>query len=346
MEAEGPARARGPLTLAAALLLGALATPACGGAPLGESAEDREAREAVLVRERLWESWTPPVLLWQVTVGVGEGEPSWVMASMTYGATLHATLPAPHDEVLVRAARVVAEIDPGALELPALYEDHRLARRGRLDRLLGAGAWGALRTELGGLLPDTTLRSIRPWVLNLHVARVRMAEAEADADGRRRVAGAASTSSVTSELIERVRARGTATEWLDADPATYIADLEAISQDHWVLALREQLESADAARARAGRLRSAFASRDESRIRAACGETHTNDPEAAVLQSQLVGARAQRWLPTVEEHVRRGGALVLIDACNLLGEGGLLALLYGTGLRIQRLGAPPGTERP
>ena len=30
----------------------------------------------------------------------------------------------------------------------------------------------------------------------------------------------------------------------------------------------------------------------------------------------------------------------------VLGEGGLLALLYGTGLRIQRLGAPPGTERP
>jgi hypothetical protein len=91
--------------------------------------------------------------------------------------------------------------------------------------------------------------------------------------------GAASTSSVTSELIEFARTRGTATEWLDADPTAYIADLEAISQDHWVLALRDQLESADAARARADHLRVAFTSRDESQVRAACAEVNANDPE-------------------------------------------------------------------
>lgn len=331
-----------------ALAIGVLASSlaGCGGAQQGESVEEREAREAALIRQQLRESWTPPVLLWQITVGVGEGQPSWVMASMPYGATLHDALPAPHDQILSRATQVVAEVDPGALELPALYETYHLSRRDRLDRLLGATAWGELHTELGSLLPDASLRTIRPWVLSLHVARIRMAEAEADAEQRRRVAGAASTSSVTSELIELARTRGTPTQWLDADPATYIADYEAIDQAHWVLMLREQLESTDAARTRMEHLRTAFASRDEGQVRSACEEVNDNDPEAAALQHALVGTRATRWLPEVERHVRQGGTLVAVDACTLLGENGLLALLYGSGLRIQRLGAPPGTERP
>ena len=337
-------------TIAAGLVLGSsLLTPTsgCGGAQNGESAEEREAREAALIRQQLRESWTPPVLLWQVAEGaVGQHEASWVMASMPYGATLHDALPAPHDEILDRANHVVAEVDPGALELPALYETYRLSRRDRLDRLLGAGAWAGLRTEVGDLLPEAQLRTIRPWVLSLHIARIRMAEAEADADQRRRVPGAASTSSVTNELIEFARTRGTPTEWLDAEPTTYISDIEAIDQSHWVLALRDQVESADAARARMDHVRVAFASRDESQVRAACAEVNGNDPEAGVQLRAMIGVRAQRWLPEVEQHVRRGGALVAIDACTLLADNGLLALLYGTGLRIQRLGAPPGTERP
>ncbi|MBX7191851.1 MAG: TraB/GumN family protein [Sandaracinaceae bacterium] len=346
MGAEPSARSRALAAgaLAVTTLLGA--AWGCGGGQQTESAEEREAREAALIRQQLHDSWTPPVLLWRVTVGVGESTPSWVMAALPYGATLHDALPAPHDAILDRTTHVVAEVDPGALELPALYESYRLSRRDRLDRLLGAGAWAELRTELGQLLPEATLRTIRPWVLALHVSRIRMAEAEADADQRRRVAGAASTSSVTSELIEFARTRGTETEWLDADPTTYIADYEAIEQAHWVLTLRDELESMDAARARMEHLRTAFASRDESQVRAACAEVNANDPEATLQAHTLIGVRAQRWLPEVERQLRRGGALVAIDACTLLADNGVLALLYGTGLRIQRLGAPPGTERP
>lgn len=340
-----PAPWRGGAFALAALVLTCAAS--CGGAQGGESSEEREAREAALIRQQLRDSWTPPVLLWQVTVGAtGEHEPSWILASLGYGATLHSALPAPHDRILERATHVVAEVDPGALELPALYDTHRLGRRDRLDRMLGAGAWGQLRSEMGQLLPEPALRQIRPWVLALHVSRIRMAEAEADAEERRRVPGAASTSSVTSELIEVARTRGTETAWLDADPATYISDVEGIDDEHWVLALREQLESADLVRARMGHLREAYASTDEARIREVCSEASTLDPEGAVQARAIIGIRAQRWLPEVEQHVRRGGAIVAVDACTLLADNGLLALLYGTGLRIQRLGAPPGTERP
>lgn len=341
-----PERLSAASPVTASLLAASLALAACGGAQQGESPEERERREAVLLRQQLRASWTPPVLLWQITVGVGEGQPSWVMATMAYGATLHDALPAPHDEIVARAGHVVAEVDPAALELPALYESHTLPRRERLDRLLGAGPWTQLRTEMGTLLPEASLRTIAPWVLSLHLSRVRMAEAEADADRRRRVVGAASTSSVTSELIEAARRRGTPTEWLDVDPLTYIADFEAIEQPHWLLTLREQLESADTARARAEHLRAAFASREEGRVREACREVNDNDPEAPQERRTLIGVRAQRWLPEVEQHVRRGNALVAVDACTLLADNGLLALLYGTGLRIQRLGASPGTERP
>lgn len=346
MGAEGsPSWGRSVSVALAALSLTCVA--ACGGAQSGESSEEREAREAALIREQLRASWTPPVLLWQVTVGAtGEHEPSWILASLGYGATLHAALPEPHDRILEQATHVVAEVDPAALELPALYDTHRLGRRDRLDRMLGAGAWSQLRTDMAQLLPDATLRQIRPWVLAMHVSRIRMAQAEAIAEERRVVEGAVSTASVTSELIEVARRRGTETAWLDPDPATYIADIEAVADAHWVLALREQLESVDTVRARMAHLREAYASTDEARIREVCAEANTLDPEGATQTRVIIGVRAQRWLPEVEQHVRRGGALVSIDACTLLADNGLLALLYGTGLRIQRLGAPPGTERP
>jgi uncharacterized protein YbaP (TraB family) len=326
---------------AAALVLG------CGGTQQTESSEEREARQAALIRQQLRETWTPPVLLWQVAVGTpGESEPSWILASLPYGATLHDALPEPHDRVVERATRVVLEVDPGSLELPALYETYHLGRRDRLDRMLGATAWGQLRTEMGGLLPDAQLRQLQPWVLTLHIGRIRMAEAEATAEGRRIVAGAASTASVSNELLEQARRRGTETAWLDPDPSTYIADLEEIGTDHWVLALREELESVEAVRARMGQLRDAYASTDENRIREACATPSTIDPELVTLERAVVAARATRWLPIVEQHARRGGTLIAVEACTLLQDDGLLAQLYGTGLRIQRLGAPPGTERP
>jgi uncharacterized protein YbaP (TraB family) len=325
----------------------AAGSSACGGAQSGESSEEREARQAALIRQQLRESWTPPVLLWQVAVGgTGESEPSWIMAALPYGATLHDALPAPHDQVIERATRVVVEVDPAALELPALYETHRLGRRERLDRMLGAAAWGQLRSEMGQLLPDTELRQLRPWVMAVHVARIRMAEAEAAAESRRAVPGAASTASVTGELLDVARTRGVETATLDSDPAAYIADIEAIAPEHWVLALREELESADPVRARMGHLREAFESRDENRVREACAEGNTLDPEAAAQLRTITTARATRWLAAVEQHARRGSTLIAVDACTLLVENGLLAQLYGTGLRIQRLGAPPGTERP
>ncbi len=339
---ERPARAA-----LAPLVAISLALSACGGAQSTESSEDSEARQAALIRAQLRESWTPPVLLWQVQVGAtGEQEPSWIMAALPYGATLHAALPEPHDRILERATRVVAEVDPGALELPALYETYRLGRRERLDRMLGAAAWGQLRTEVGQLLPEAELRQLRPWVLAAHVGRIRMAEAEAAAEERRAVVGAVSTSSVTNELLDVARTRGTEVAWLDADPSVYLADIETVPAEHWLLALREELEQPDAVRTRMAHLREAFASTDENRIREACAESNTLDPEAAAQARIVIGLRAQRWLPVVEQHIRTGGALVAIDACTLLLDNGLLAQLYGTGLRIQRLGAPPGTERP
>ncbi|GAB4201012.1 MAG: hypothetical protein OHK0013_12580 [Sandaracinaceae bacterium] len=319
----------------------------CGGAQQTESSEEREARQAALIRQQLRESWTPPVLLWQVAAGsTGLSEPSWIFASLPYGSTLHDALPEPHDRVVARATRMVLEVDPGSLELPALYETYHLGRRDRLDRMLGTTAWGQLRAEMGGLLPDTVLRQLQPWVLALHVGRIRMAEAEATAEGRRIVPGAASTASVSNDLLEQARRRGIETAWLDPDPATYIADFEEIGTDHWVLALREELEAIDVVRARMTQLREAYASRDETRIREACTAASTLDPEAASLQTALVAARARRWLPVVEQHARRGSTLIAVDACTLLQDDGLLAQLYGTGLRLQRLGAPPGTERP
>ncbi len=318
----------------------------CGGAPRGESSEERERREAALMREELRASWTPPVLLWQVSVAASDGAPSFVLASMPYGTTLSSALPAPHDELLGRVTSLVVDVDPSALELPALYDTYRLPRRERLDRLLGASAWTALVGEVGALLPESALRTIEPWVLTLHVERVRMAEAEADADERRRVPGAVSTSSMTSELVEEARRRGTTIGWIDDDPATYIGDLTSVARAHWVLALRELLEDTDAARTRAEHLRAAYASRDEGQLRAACEEVGANDPDAGEVRRELLAHRAERWLPAVEGHLRHGGTLVALDACTLVADGGLLSLLYGTGLGVQRLGAAPGTERP
>lgn len=338
-------------TARAARLVGVIAligvlTSACGASQSAEQLREQEAREDALMRYEARARWTPPVLLWQVSDAGGERAPSWLLATLPFGATLPSALPAPHDEVLEQARSVVIDVDPSVLDLEFLAERHPLPRRERLDRLLGAGAYAALEAIVGQRLPAARLRAIEPWVASLHVTRVRMAEAEADAEGRRRVAGAVSSSSMVHELAEVARRRGLTLAELDADPTVYLQDLQVIARPHWVLALQAQLEQPDWDRERARALREAYESRDEARIAEACGQVNENDADATRERRTLLGVRAQRWLPDVEAALRRGGTLVAIDVCSVVPDNGLLSLLYGTGLHVQRLGAPAGTERP
>lgn len=343
MAPDGTRRRPTPGTLCAPFAM-LLWLSACGGAAVVE--DDRRSETHVehvedVPQSSAAESRTPPVLLWQVTAGAAD-EPSWILASLSFGADLSSALPAPHDRVLERAGRIVADVDPAALELPALYDAYRLGRHERLDRMLGAPAWVHLRSEVGALLPEATLRQIRPWVLALHFTRVRMAEAEASPASP--ATGAGSTSNLTRELIERARASGRPTEWLDPDPATHVADLERLPGSFWILALREALEAPEAVRARLVGIRDAYRSRHEGRVREACAAPSTLDADAPGHTSTLIATRVQRWLPEVERQLRRGGALVAVDACILLAENGLLAALYGTGLRIRRLGGAPEAD--
>jgi uncharacterized protein YbaP (TraB family) len=262
---------------------------------------------------------------------------------MPYGLELPDALPAPHDEVPSRAEYVFIDRDPEAFALDALQSSQRLARRERLDRMLPAASWASLRE----LMPDTAeaeLRQIKPWVLSLHIERVRAAEAHAIGESRPPVLGVPSSASMLRELVLEARSHGHQLGTLDS-PETAIAEFDGSPSALWAERLQFELSNPDVSRGRAIDMRRAYLSRNESQIREACAASAGTDA-LRTQHNTLVQQRATRWLPIIETSARRGSTFVAVDVCTLLGEHGLLEQLYTTGLRIERLGAAPGTERP
>lgn len=318
---------------------------ACGGGRYVPTEEETHAREAAIQRQADRAAWTPPVLLWQLQPGVpGEDGPSWILGSLPYGVELPDALPAPHDEVPSRAEYVFVDRDPEAFTLEALQASQRLNRRERLDRMLPAASWASLRELMEGT-SESELRQLKPWLLWLHIDRVRAAEAHAIGESRPPVLGVPSSASMLRELLLEARSHGHQLGSLDT-PETAIAEFDASPSVLWAQRLGFELSNPDVSRGRAIDMRRAYLSRDETQIRAAC--LASVGPEEAVIaqHNALVSARAARWLPVIETSARRGSTFVAVDVCTLLGENGLLEQLYTTGLRIERLGAAPGTERP
>ena len=324
----------------------ALLHGACGGGSRYVPTEqETHAREVAIRREADRAAWTPSVLLWQLQPGVpGEDGPSWILGSMPYGIELPDALPAPHDEIPSRAEYVFVDRDPESFTLDALEASQRAGRRDRLDRMIPAASWTTLRE----LMPDTQeaeLRQIKPWVLWLHVERVRAAEAHAIGESRPPVLGVPSSASMVRELVLETRSHGHQLATLDS-VETVIAELDSAPASFWADRLQFELANPDVSRGRAIDMRRAYLSRDEAQIRQACLSSVGSEEAALAQHNAFVRARAARWVPLIETSARRGSTFVVVDVCTLLGAEGLLEQLYTTGLRIERLGAAPGTERP
>ena len=318
---------------------------ACGGGRYVPTAEETLAREVAIQHETERAAWTPPVLLWQLQPGIpGEDGPSWVLGSMPYGLELPDALPAPHDEVPSRAEYVFIDQDPESFTLEALQASQRMSRRERLDRMMPAASWTNLR-ELMASTAESDLRQIKPWLLWLHLGRIRAAEAHAIGEGRPPVLGIPSSASMLRELNLEARSHGHQLGTLDSVEFA-IAEYDQTPPALWIERVQFELANPDVSRGRAIDMRRAYLSRDEAQIRSACLASVGTDEAVLAQHNALVTARATRWLPIIEASARRGSTFVAIDVCTLLGEHGLLEQLYGTGLRIERLGSVPGTERP
>ena len=331
------------------LALSLLALPslstACGGSPYVASEDETHAREAAIQRQTDRAAWTPPVLLWQLQPGIpGEDGPSWIVGSMAYGLELPDALPAPHGEIPSRAEYVFVDQDPESFTLEALRASQRLSRRDRLDRMMPPASWTNLR-ELMTSTSESDLRQIKPWLLWLHLSRVRAAEAHAIGEGRPPVLGVPSSASMLRELHLEARRHGHQLGTLDSVEMA-IAEFDHFPPALWIQRVQLELVNPDVSRGRAIDMRRAYLSRDEDQIRAACLASVGTDEPVLAQHHALVSARASRWLPIIEASARRGSTFVAVDVCTLLGEHGLIEQLYGTGLRIERLGAAPGTERP
>ncbi len=323
-----------------------LLSTACGGSSrYVPTEEETQAREAAIQRQTDRAAWTPPVLLWQLQPGIpGEDGPSWVVGSMPYGLELPDALPAPHDEIPSRAEYVFVDQDPASFTLEALQASQRLSRRERLDRMMPAASWTNLR-ELMTSTSESDLRQIKPWLLWLHLGRVRAAEAHAIGEGRPPVLGVPSSASMLRELHLEAQRHGHQLGSLDTVELA-IAEFDQSPSALWIERVQFELANPDVSRGRAIDMRRAYLSRDEDQIRAACLASVGTDEAVLAQHNALVNARATRWLPIIEASARRGSTFVAVDVCTLLGEHGLLEQLYTTGLRIERLGSAPGTERP
>ncbi|AKF04984.1 hypothetical protein DB32_002133 [Sandaracinus amylolyticus] len=319
---------------------------ACGGsAPRRVESADvsrQETLEESRLAERQREAWTPPVLLWEVG---DEAEASYVHAALPFGTTMRHALPEPHDGALDLSRAIVTTFDPReAVALDHVPESALMGRRDRLDRMLGAEAWAALRAQLGPAIPDESLRRIPPMILVEHLVRVRMAEVEAEADGRNPVPHAISTSSVIGDVLAWARMQGAPIVSLDTHEQA-AERLAAIPRDVSLEGLHDALTNVDAWRARWSALRSAYTSADDRALASAC-EASLGEGALAEARRAERAARIEAWATTIAAQLGQGRAFVALPACDVVGDDGALARIASTGTRVRRLGAAPGSAPP
>lgn len=332
---------RASVLLAVAALVGA-----CGGSQRRTVDQDdvsrQEALEETRLAERQREAWTPPVLLWELG---DEANASYLLAALPFGTTMRHALPEPHDGSLDLARVVVATFDPREVApLAGIPEAALMGRRERLDRMLGPEGWASLRAELGPGIADETLRRIPPMLLVEHIVRVRMAEAEAEADGRAPVPHAASTSSVIGDVLEWARAHGVEVQTLDTREQS-AERLAAIPHEVALEGLQDALAQREAWRERWGAVRGAYAGADDRALAAACAATLGEGALAEARRAQRA-ERIAAWAAQISAQIAQGRAFVAIPACDVVGEDGALASIGASGLRVRRLGAPPGSAPP
>lgn len=318
----------------------------CGGTTPRHVDPDDVSRQETLEESRLAqrqrEAWTPPVLLWEL----GHGQSTSVLfAALPYGTTMRHALPEPHDGRLELSERVVVVHDPRALRLESGQgESALMGRRDRLDRMLGAEPWAALRAQIGAQPVDDVLRRMQPLLLVEHLMRVRMAEIEAEADGRAPVAFAASTSSVMGDVLEWAIAQGVPVVALE-EPAAVMARVAAFPREPALEGLRAVLADPDRIRAAHHAVRTAYLAADDAGLATACAGI---DGEGAYAEAARASSSEvlDRWMPVVMEQLAAGDAFVIVDACAAVGERGLLARLAAEGVPARRLGSAPGSAPP
>ncbi|UJR82396.1 Hypothetical protein I5071_44610 [Sandaracinus amylolyticus] len=319
---------------------------ACGGsAPRRVESADvsrQETLEETRLAERQRDAWTPPVLLWEIG---DEAEASYVHAALPFGTTMRHALPEPHDGALDLSRAIVTTFDPReAVPLDQVPESALMGRRDRLDRMLGAEEWTALRAQLGPALPDESLRRIPPMILVEHLVRVRMAEVEAEADGRNPVPHAISTSSVIGDVLAWARMQGAPIVAIDTHEQA-AARLAAIPREASLEGLRDALANVEAWRARWSTLRSAYASADDHALASAC-EASLGEGALADARRAERAARIDAWSALITAQLEEGRAFVALPACDVVGEDGALARIAASGVRVRRLGAAPGSAPP
>jgi uncharacterized protein len=239
-----------------------------------------------------------------------------------------AALPPALERAYADSARLVMELDLGrldSLEMAGWMLAHAALPPGSTLRgIVGDPLYArvsAAANELG--LPAQALDGQAPWAVGLELADLEFVRLGLDPQ-----------KGVEEQLVSRAREDGKPTAGLET-LAEELGALSELSRADQVRLLEQTLSDLDEAPAEMRSVVAAWRRGDAARLAALLSREYRSFP---ALYRELVTARNQRWLPQIEQLLKRNeNCLVVVGTLHLVGDGGLLELLRRDGFTAAQM---------
>jgi len=252
----------------------------------------------------------------------------YIAGSMHLLPPQDATLPPGFERAYRDSARLVMEMDLGALDPGAMSEwmmAHGTLPVGtQLRGVLGDSRYERVRTAAQQLgFPVVALDHLTPWMVGIELTELAYANAGYDSD-----------TGVEEQLLRRAQAEGKPTAGLETLEEE-LGGLAALSPEDQVHMLEQTLEDIRDIQPQMREVLGAWRAGDADRLGQLLADEYRSFPS---LFEPLVTVRNARWLPQVEALLRaQDNSFVVVGALHVAGPGGLLERLRRDGFSVRQL---------
>lgn len=336
-----PSRVRANVQiLAAAMLLGAIATPAlaqiqnCAGRDLMAELKASDTALYDAIRKAADETANGRNVLWKIEQPDNpDRAPSYLFATMRLTDDRLQTLSPKVTEAMLSARRIAIEVEDTSprraneamksmLPKVLVENDHRL------DKTLKPNEWRLASASLTRTtLPADVQTRVRPWVVNAIMATT-------DCERSRISAGKLP---MNGEIARRAENRGVGTMGLETTELQFQA-LADVTDDDQMAVLKARLAMADRINDLTETLTQLYLKRDLAALwplQVGLAKKAGSDEKAVEsYYENAIATRTRRMRDRAHMHLQRGGIFIAIDAQSLPGPAGMVALLQEMGYTV------------
>jgi uncharacterized protein len=247
------------------------------------------------------------------------------------------TLPGAFTQAYADSAELVMEMDLAKLDTSDISEwmlEHGRYPEGEsMQQALGPQRYAHLAAQAAELgLPLEQLAVLRPWVVALTLTDLMYLKL-----------GYAPDSGVEEQLVARAREDHRATAGLETLEEE-LGQLEQMSADDQARFLELTLQDLKDTGNETDQMLAAWRTGNNTALAAQLSDAYAQFPE---LYRALVTERNQRWLPQIKSYLTTDhNVLIVVGALHVVGKGGLLELLRGSGVAATPVLAGSGAAQP